>query len=436
MRRRLLAAIVAVVAAALLLFAVPLGVAVRGGLVDRALDSLEGQVQQLATFVEVRARTCGEVQLWLAAAAERDLGVAAFDPQGTLRFAAGTVRPAPAGPEVTTALEGRAGRRHADGRLAVAVPLSTRVCGGPLVLRGTTSDAPLSASVRSSLLAIGATGIAVLGVAAGAALWTGRRLSGPFEELAGSARALGHGDFTARAPRSGLPEADQIADALDTTADRLGRAAQRGAAFTSDASHQLRTPLTALQLHLDALAAGGADPDAVAGAQTEADRLEGTIEELVALTRIEAAPDEVDVAELVTERVEAWRRRAEAEGRELVVEHAATAPLRIRAAAVGQALQVLLDNALVHGRGPIQVRVTPTVPTTEPGGVQVCVLDHGPGFDPALALPATGRDRGAPPGRGGRGLPLARSLIEAEGGRLLLDSSPDRTRACLVLPGP
>jgi signal transduction histidine kinase len=433
-RRRLLGAIVALVAAALLLFAVPLAIAVRGVLVDRALDGLEGQVQQLATFVEVRARTCGEVQLWLTAAAEQDLDVAAFDPDGTLRFAAGRTPPAAAGPEVATALEGRGGRTRADGRLSVAVPLSTRVCGGPLVLRGSTSDAPVSTSVQGSLLAIAATGAAVLAVAAGAALWTGRRLSGPFEELAGSARALGHGDFTARAPRSGLPEADQIAAALDTTADRLGRAAQRGASFTADASHQLRTPLTALQLQLDALALGGADRETVAAAQAEADRLDATIDELVALTRIEAAPDEVDVAELVEERVGAWRLRAEASGRELTVERTVTPPLRIRAAAVGQALQVLLDNALAHGHGTIQVRVTPTVPRAEVRGVQVCVVDQGPGFDPDAVLPPAGRDRGAAPTRGGHGLALARSLVEAEGGRLLLDSSSAGTRACLVLP--
>lgn len=435
MRLRLLGAIVAVVAAALLLFAVPLGTAVRGILVDRALDRLEGQVQQLATFIEVRARTCGEVQLWLTAAAEQELDVAAFHPDGTMRFAAGRERPLPAGEEVLTALEGRGGRTRADGRLSVAVPLSTRVCGGPLVLRGSTSDASVSDSIRTTLLGLAATGAGVLLVAAGAALWTGRRLSGPFEALAGSARALGLGDFTARAPRSGLPEADQIADALDTTADRLGRAAQRGAAFTADASHQLRTPLTALQLHLDALAGGGADPETVAAAQAEADRLDATIDELVALTRIEAAPDEVDVAELAEERVAAWRLRAEAVSRTITLEQVPTPTLRVRAAAVGQALQVLLDNALEHGQGPILVRVTPTVPNTGGRGVQVCVLDRGPGFDPAAVIPAASRDRGAAPVRGGRGLTLARSLIEAEGGRLLLDSTSDGTRACLVLPG-
>lgn len=437
MRRRLLGAIIAVVAAALVLFAVPLAVAVRGVLVDRALDELEGEVQALGNVVELQARTCGEVQLWVARVAERGTDIAVFDTTGDLLFFSPLDRvPVSAGAEVATALtEGRAGRVRADGRLSVATLVSTRACGGPLVLRGSTGDAELAASIRNASAGLAAVGAGVLVVAAGAALWTGRRLTAPFERLAHSARALGHGDFSARAPRSGLPEADDIADALDTTADRLGRAVQRGAAFTADASHQLRTPLTALQLHLDALAASGGDPDTVAAAQTESERLDATIDELVALTRIEAAPEEVDVAEVVERRVGAWRLRAEQAERTLTVERAPTPPLRVRAAALGQALQVLLDNALEHGEGPIRVRVTPTLPDAGAPGVQVCVLDTGPGFDTDVALPATARDRGAAPVRGGRGLHLARSLIEAEGGRLVLSSSPEGTRACLVLPG-
>lgn len=437
MRRRLLGAIVAVVAVALMLFAVPLAVAVRGMLLDRALDELEGQMLSVGSLVEVQARTCGELRLMLTQAAQRGIDIAVFDVGGSLLFGVGRERAVPpAGEAVETARsEGRPGRVRRDGRLSVATLLATPVCGGPLVVRGSTSDGPVGASVRDAMLAISATGVGVLLVAAAAALWTGRRLAAPFEALADSARTLGHGDFSARAPRSGLPEADDIADALDTTADRLGRAVQRGAAFTADASHQLRTPLTALQLHLDALAAGGADPGIVAAAQTEAERLDGTIDELVALTRVEAAPEEVDVAEVVERRVGAWRRRAEQAGRPFTVERAPTPPLRVRAAAVGQALQVLLDNALEHGAGPIRVRVTPTLPDAGAPGIQVCVIDAGPGFDPDTVLPASSRDRGAAPVRGGRGLTLARSLVEAEGGRLVVTSSSDGTRACLVLPG-
>lgn len=436
MRRRLLEAILVVVAAALVLFAVPLAAAVRGVLVDRAFDRLEGEVQQVGSFIESRARTCGELQLWLTVAAQQELDVAVFDRAGVLRFAAGRGQPGAGGEEVAAALEGRPGRLHDDGRLRVALPLSTGVCGdGPLVLRGSTADGALAASVRNAWLAIAVVGVAVLLVAAAAATWTGRRLAVPFEALAGAARRLGLGDFSARAPRSGLPEADDIADALDTTAERLGRAVQRGTAFTADASHQLRTPLTALRLHLEGLADDGADPEAVDAALLEADRLEHTIDELVALTRLEASRDEVDVAEVVLERVDAWRVRAQQVGRELTVERVPTVPLRVRAAAVGQALQVLLDNALEHGRGPIEVRVGPTLPDSAERGVQVCVLDRGPGFDPQEVLPATARDRGAVPVRGGRGLVLARSLVEGEGGRLVVTSSPSGTRACLVLPG-
>ncbi|MFP4233471.1 MAG: hypothetical protein ACLFUG_00915, partial [Nitriliruptoraceae bacterium] len=125
MRRRLLGAMVGLVAAALLLFAIPLGVAVRAGLVDRALDGLAGQVQQLATFLEVRARTCGEVQLLVRLAAEDGPDLAAFGPDGDVRFAAGRTPPARAGPEVARALTGVVGRDRAGGQLRVAVPLST-----------------------------------------------------------------------------------------------------------------------------------------------------------------------------------------------------------------------------------------------------------------------------------------------------------------------
>lgn len=438
MRRRLLGAILLVVAAALVLFAVPLAAAVRGVLVDRALDRLEGEVQQVGTFIERQARTCAELQLWLAVASQEDLDVALFDGRGVLRFAAGQ-DPAAGGAEVAEAARGRIGRVHAEGRLRVALPVSTRACGGPLILRGSTGDDAVAGSVRGAWLGIGAVGAAVLLVAAAAALWTGRRLSAPFEELAASARRLGLGDFSARAPHSGLPEADEIADALDVTADRLGRAVQRGAAFTADASHQLRTPLTALRLHLERLEDDDPDDEAVAAALAEADRLDATIDELVALTRLDAAGDAVDVAGIVAERVRAWRRNVESAGREVTVEQTAPAPpVRVRAAALGQALQVLLDNALEHGQGPIRVRMGPTLPDAAVQGAQVCVVDEGPGFEPERVLPASASDRGAlrrAPVRGGRGLVLARSLVEGEGGRLVVTSSPAGTRACLVLRG-
>ncbi|MBW3657515.1 MAG: HAMP domain-containing histidine kinase [Actinobacteria bacterium] len=435
MRQRILAATLAVIAAALLAFAVPLGIAVRSLLTDRALDGVAGEVGAIALYVEREARTCGEVELLLAALARSELDLSLFAVDGRLLATEPGHRPA-ADRAVATAARGTSGRAMEGATLAAAVPLDSQVCGPVMILRGERPADDLARSVRGAWLAIAGVGLGVLALAATAMWWQGRRLVEPLEALALSARRLGDGDFTTRAPRSGLEEPDAIADALDVTAERLGRAMQRGSAFTADASHQLRTPLTALRLQLETL--HGADPAAVEAALAEADRLETTVDELVALTGLDAPEREVDLGTLVTGRVDAWRELAAAGGRRVEVELTPTPPVRVRPAAVGQALQVLLDNALAHGAGTVTVRVEPSG-----DGVRVCVLDEGPGVDATVAgADRAGADRGGSPlpVRGGRGLVLARSLVEAEGGRLVLGpAAPDRpdapgTRACLVLP--
>jgi signal transduction histidine kinase len=174
---------------------------------------------------------------------------------------------------------------------------------------------------------------------------------------------------------------------------------QRAGAFTADASHQLRTPLTALRLNLESLA--DSDRDAVDAAMAEADRLEATIDELVALTQLDATERITDLGALVEERVAAWRHLASGQGRQVEVEVLPTPAVPVRAAAVGQALQVLLDNAIEHGRGTVTVRVAPTLPGTgDARGVRICVTDEGPGIDPRHARARVGADRGRPaPGR-------------------------------------
>jgi len=347
----------------------------------------------------------------------------------------------PAG--VEEAASGAVARHFTGDRLTVSLPLSSRVCGAPLILHASTDTSALDGGIRRAWLGIGAIGIVAMGIAAVAAAVAGARLVRPLEALARSARRLGDGDFSTRAPRSGLPEPDQIADALDTTADRLGRAVARGTSFTADASHQLRTPLTALRLHLEASAAGDGHDEAIADALAEADRLEATIHELVSLTRVDGPDAVVDLAPLVEVRAAAWQVRAARAGRDLVVDTAAGALARARPAAVSQAVEVLVDNALDHGRGRILVQVTPAVPGHAEAGVRLCVADQGPGPSDDRLPTAVTRDRAgvaAPaaevPLRRGRGLVLARALVEGEGGRLVLGAHADGWRACLVLPGP
>lgn len=447
MRARILVSTLALIAAALIAFAVPLAFSVRGLLTERALDALGSEARNVAAFIDGRARTCADVQL-LTTLISADAGYLTLHAtDGRRLFPLDGPDPAGVTQTVRQTASGGGATRVVDGELVAARRLSTAACGLQLVLHIERGGDALSDSVRTAWLAIGAVGAGVLAIAAAAATYQGRKLAAPFEALARSARQLGEGDFTHRAPRSELPEADAIAEALDATADRLGRTVQRGQAFAADAGHQLRTPLTALRLNLEVLEAR--DPEAAAAALAEADRLEATIDELVALTLLDRPDQDVDVATLVTQRVEAWKDHATAVGRDVVVQTVPTGSVQVRPAAMGQALQVLLDNAIEHGRGTITVRVAPTLPEPGPGaaahadlgpdqpGVRISVLDEGPGIDGAVRTDGrAGADRGGGPLplHGGRGLRLARSLVEAEGGRLLLESTSTGTAATIVLP--
>lgn len=442
MRRRILGATLGVLVAALIAFSIPLAIAVRNVLTSRALDGLEGETEQVATIMDERARTCGDVQL-LVGVVEGGEGfsLTVFDQAGRA-LVSNVPEPAAAGSDVAAAVTGRAGRSYVADRLSVAVPLRGGSCTAAVVIRAQRGNEALVTSVRQAWTAIVGVGVVVLVLAALAVNLVGRRLAVPFEQLARSARILGEGDFTARAPRSGLPEAEAIADSLDSTADRLGDLLQRGSAFTADASHQLRTPLTALRLNLEALetlesiAPDGPGHDLVAGALHEADRLEATIAELVALTVPGASQAAIDVNDLVAPRIDAWRTMAAQQDRELVVVPAPVPAVHVRAAAIGQALQVLLDNAMHHGQGTVTVSVAVTDRSAAAPTVRICVRDEGPGLPAEAVTPPAGRDRGHRelPVHGGRGLPLARSLVEGEGGRLLLSGTPAGTLACIVIP--
>jgi hypothetical protein len=280
-------AVVALVLATVTAFAVPLAIAMTRLLESRALDGLQGRVEQFALWLDV-TRDCGELQLRVAQADTDAVEVTVVgSDRVVVATTAPTIPPRLAEEAVSDTATGRVGRHVGDGRLAVATLLTTTVCGRPLILHVAAPDAELQRSLVvawSSILAVAAV-VAVLAAGAGAQL--ARRLARPFEALTEAATRLGDGDFSVRAPRSGLEEADAIAVALDGTAERLGRAVERSAAFTADASHQLRTPLTALRLQLESLELTGADASGVAAALAEADRLEATIAELTALTRLD-----------------------------------------------------------------------------------------------------------------------------------------------------
>jgi len=275
--------------------------------------------------------------------------------------------------------------------------------------------------VRRTWLAIAGLGVAGVAIATGLAAFESRRLSRPLERVAATSARLGDGDFSARAPRSGVPEIDAIGEALDSSAQRIAALVGREREFSSNISHQLRTPLTALRLRLEELR-GADDPgelrEELEATLREADRLEAMIADLLAHARSGHAGEwaVIPVAAVVHDHAAIWSPVYARAGRRLIVEDGEAGDVRVLAGrgTLGQVLDVLLDNALRHGEGTVEITVS-----RDPRSALVAVGDQGPGIAEADA--ARIFERGATTGEGnGIGLHLAHTLARADGGALRL----------------
>jgi len=255
-----------------------------------------------------------------------------------------------------------------------------------------------------------------------------RRLSAPLESLAGAAQRLGEGDFSVRTTASGIPEIDAAGSALDVTADRLDDLVGRERAFSSTASHQLRTPLTGLRLTLETAldAPDAAQRASVVHALESADRLERTIDDLLSLARHTPVDRAVlPLPALVQDWTSAWAPVLAGVDRRLRVQVAPWLPAgRASEAAVRQVVDVLLGNAVVHGAGTVALVVRDAGAT-----VAIDVSDEGEGPPEGAEV---FRSRAATPPGHGIGLSLARALAEAEGGRLVLSHSRPPTFSLLL----
>ncbi|MBE8526078.1 HAMP domain-containing histidine kinase, partial [Amycolatopsis sp. H6(2020)] len=421
MRRRITSLTVLAALVATLLFALPLGFAVWQYYHDDAKGDLEraADAAALAVSHELNAGLTPDVPP--SEEEDGEVDVAIYLPDGRLLAGRG---PAVGGPVERQAAQATVdvviGREGDEMALAVPVVSGSRVTG---VVRAARPLSQLRLQIILTWLGMAGLAVATTGVSWLLARRFTKRLVRPLEELAATAERLGDGDFTARSPRAGIPEIDQVGETLDATAARIGSTLDRERAFSAEASHQLRTPLTGLRLQLEAaLETPAADPyAAIRAGLASADRLERTIEDLLALGRERRAPRaELDLGGILEEVRQAGEALLGPQGRELRIDRHDPPPARVAAAAVRQVLGVLLDNAVTHGRGTV------TVTARDAGdALAIDVADEGPDLgetDPFATTP-TGH---------GIGLRLARGLTEAEGGRLRL-SRPDPPTFTLLL---
>ncbi|MEO9328218.1 sensor histidine kinase [Gordonia aurantiaca] len=263
----------------------------------------------------------------------------------------------------------------------------------------------------------------ILGGSLVAAVSAGRIVD-PLTDLADRAATLARADFRTKWKMYGIAELDRVSRALADANTAQALRLEREREIAGDASHQLRSRLTAIQLRLEELTLHD-DPAVVAEAEAaldQVDRLATELDELVEASRAdESEPHIVDVGEMMTTLVEDFRQAYEAQGRELTVsfdgspQALTTQPGRLR-----EAVSVLVDNALQHGRGTCRINVS----TLQSGDlVRITVSDEGEGVPDEISAHIFRRGFSAGRGGAGRsgvGLSLARALIEADGGRLEL----------------
>jgi signal transduction histidine kinase len=265
------------------------------------------------------------------------------------------------------------------------------------------------------------------------AIYFARWVSRPLGKLDGAARKIADGDLAVRAPASsGPPELRRTAATFNMMAGRLEALVHGHRAMLADASHQLRTPLTALRLRLDLLAVDSPPATAaeLAGAQEEIARLSRLVDGLLATARAEAVTEQledIDVFAVVAERVAAWQPVADGHGVKLIVEPADGSPhIALGAGHLEQILDNLLDNAIeAIGSGGTEdggsVRLSAKAAATV---TLLTVADDGPGMTPqersrAFLRYTTGSQNGT-----GLGLAIVHRLVTSNGGTIRLADTP------------
>lgn len=334
------------------------------------------------------------------------------------------------------------GRSVTSANLAALVPADRRVIytpdDGPVLMAGHTSGAVQTATTtvgsaklqmqapRSLLdarllniwLLIAGLGLLALVFAVALSLWSATRLNRPLAALAITAEKLGRGDLRPSGARYQIKELDTLAEVLDRSATRLAQIIDDERRFSRETSHQLRTPLTSLTVRLEEIRRASQDQhirdEAEAGLQ-QIERLTEVVSSALSRQPTAATAREiVDIGILLLAQQREWEPAYRRAGRQLNVQSEPGIQARATPGGVEQALSTLIDNALTHGDGAT------TLSSRNLGShIMIEVSDEGPGVPEDLGQRIFVRDVSGGTGTG-IGLPLARSIIEADGGRLEL----------------
>jgi len=314
------------------------------------------------------------------------------------------------------------GELHEQHVLQVAAPLRSR---NALVSQ---------VALFLALLAVGVTAATF-----GGGWWLAGRAIRPVHEVIDQAEAVGAQSLDRRIHAyADTQEYRRLVDVLNTMLARIQSAFESQRTFTADASHELRSPLTAMRGELELALRRERDAQeykrVLASTLEEVVRLQRITEDLLTLARSDSGallmrPEPIEVSGIVERVVE--RLRSRATGRDLRVEVESVGDTTAEAdpVLVGQAVWNLLDNAIhfTPPGGRIQVS------THDRGGeVELAVEDSGPGFPPEMLDQVFNRfyraDRARSHGDDaqgtGLGLAIVKGVAEAHGGSASAENAP------------
>jgi two-component system, OmpR family, sensor kinase len=433
LRARLVAAAAGSIVAAVAVFGtitvLLVGSELRGSL-DRALRQRAEDVAQLAVSAPAVLTDPGALE---SPASGREIVVEVIDARGRILARSLTLgaRLLPEDRVAHAALSsGATGLENIeiDGRpfRMFAAPIAQAggpASGGAVLVAADTGD--ISSTIGDLGLGVALSGIAVALLATLIAVVLTRGGLRPLRRLADAAAEIERtADSSRRMPDAGTrDEIGQLTGVLNRMLSSLEQARAGERRFLADASHELRTPVTALLGNVEYAARHGADPEVLEELRHDAARLARLVDSLLALERIEVAGREPEPLELDDLVRSVLRDHPSADGRVIA---GAIEPVSVRADPDGltRVLSNLIDNGLVHG--PAGGKVTVALRRVGSSAV-LTVTDEGVGPQPGQHEQLFERFWRSPDAVGrpgsGLGLSIVAAIIDAHGGRIKVDGA-------------
>ncbi|MFE4967401.1 sensor histidine kinase [Streptomyces sp. NPDC056660] len=342
-------------------------------------------------------------------------------------------------PDIATALHDRPATGIRDDLVPGVKVLFATVPGGsgdtvPCVVRTLYPLTPIAEKVHATWVALGVVGLGVLAVVAliGSAL--ARWITRPLRALERATTQLADGRLTdPPATDRGPPELRRVTAAFTRTATRLQHLLHAQQAFASEASHQLKTPLTSLRLRLENFEPhlAACAQDSLGDAIDEVARLSRMVQGLLALARLEnsaTTPEAVDLDAVVADRAAIWTAFAGDQRVGIAVSGTRVGQVWAVPGALEQILDNLLSNALnVSPPGTTITLATATATADDGCTVELHVIDQGRGMtetDRQRAFDRFWRAADARHDGTGLGLSMVQRLTRAGGGDVALNAAP------------